>query len=74
MNGYFSTEHRHCMFGAARGTQRLKRRLAERMHVAFPLRFGSTRSEGPLRAPRAATSAKPHMRSLKGLTLRVGPF
>ena len=41
MDGYFSTEHPHCMFGVPPSTMRLKRRLSEGMHVALPLRFSS---------------------------------
>lgn len=40
MDGYFSTAHKHNAFGAgpAAATGRSKRRLIERVNVAFPLR------------------------------------
>ena len=44
MGGYFATGHKHCVFGAmtASSLGSHKRRLVERVHVAFPLAFSGS--------------------------------
>ncbi len=53
MAGYFSTAHKHNAFGAAAAAGRSKRRLIERVDVAFPLRFhaGGVPSKTPIIPP-----------------------
>ena len=53
---YFSTSHPSCMFGVPADTSSIKRRLAERVHVAFPLHFSSVQ---PKRLPQASSGAQP---------------
>ncbi|CAK0784477.1 hypothetical protein CVIRNUC_007681 [Coccomyxa viridis] len=68
---YFSTSHPSCMFGVPADTSSIKRRLAERVHVAFPLHFSSVQ---PKRLPQASSGAQPSLRSLLGASLRVNPM
>ncbi len=68
---YFSTSHPSCMFGVPADTSSIKRRLAERVHVAFPLHFSSVQ---PKRLPQASSGAQPRLRSLLGASLRVNPM
>ena len=72
MPSYFSTLHPTCMYGIRADTSSIKRRLAERVHVAFPLHFSSVQPKHHL--PQASAGGQPRLRSLLGASLRVNPM
>ena len=53
---YFSTSHPSCMFGVPADTSSIKRRLAERVHVAFPC---TSAASSPSACPRPAPAPSP---------------